>query len=98
VDGFRDVGSGGAAGACSDGDVTTRRSLGVGGVCSRRRVTAAEGSFATKESLCGGGEWRGKVRFAVRSLHHFDGPCFQIDWGTLSGLDKVVVVLEKRHD
>ena len=33
------------------------------------------------------------MRFAVGSLHHFDGPCLQVDWGTLSCLDEVVVIL-----
>jgi len=77
VDGFGNVGrSGGVAGARSDWDVTASGSLGVGGVRSRGRVAAAEGSLGAEQSLCGGREGCGKVGFAVRSLHHLDGPGF----------------------
>lgn len=33
------------------------------------------------------------MRFAIMTLHHLDRPFFEIDWGALRGLDKVVMVL-----
>ena len=54
VNRFGSVVYGGATGACSDGYITTGGGLGVGGVGSRRRVAAAEGSFAPEKGLGGG--------------------------------------------